>query len=99
VAPEVVGPVGIIQLVGQAATYGLANVLNFMAVLSLDLGLINLLPIPALDGSRLVFLGLEAVRGRPLNPEKENLIHLIGFALLMGLLVLITYQDIIRIFS
>jgi regulator of sigma E protease len=99
VAPEVVGPVGIIQLVGQAATYGLANVLNFMAVLSLDLGLINLLPIPALDGSRLVFLSLEAVRGRPISAEKENLIHLIGFALLMGLLILITYHDLIRIFS
>lgn len=99
VAAEVVGPVGIVQLVGQAATYGLANVLNFMAVLSLDLGIINLLPVPALDGSRLVFLGLEAVRGRPINPEKENFIHLIGFALLMGLLILITYQDLIRIFS
>ncbi|BCV21125.1 RIP metalloprotease RseP [Moorella sp. Hama-1] len=99
VAAEVVGPVGIVQLVGQAATYGLANVLSFMAVLSLDLGIINLLPVPALDGSRLVFLGLEAVRGRPINPEKENFIHLIGFALLMGLLILITYQDLIRIFS
>ncbi|MGI9860392.1 RIP metalloprotease RseP [Moorella naiadis] len=99
VAAEVVGPVGIVQLVGQAATYGLANVLNFMAVLSLDLGIINLLPVPALDGSRLVFLGLEAVRGRPINPEKENFIHLIGFALLVGLLILITYHDLIRIFS
>nr|WP_277999026.1 RIP metalloprotease RseP [Moorella sulfitireducens] len=99
VAPEVVGPVGIIQLVGQAATYGLANVLNFMAVLSLDLGLINLLPIPALDGSRLVFLTLEGLRGRPISAEKENLIHLIGFALLMGLLILITYNDLLRIFS
>ncbi|WP_338834764.1 hypothetical protein MHLNE_10680 [Moorella humiferrea] len=98
-APEVVGPVGIIQMVGQAAAYGLANVLNFMAVLSLDLGLINLLPIPALDGSRLVFLVLEGLRGRPISAEKENLIHLIGFALLMGLLILITYQDLIRIFS
>ncbi len=99
VAAEVVGPVGIIQLVGQAATFGLANVLNFMAVLSLDLGLINLLPVPALDGSRLVFLGLEGVRGRPINPEKENFVHLIGFALLMGLLILITYNDLVRIFS
>ncbi|GAF26786.1 predicted membrane-associated Zn-dependent proteases 1 [Moorella thermoacetica Y72] len=99
VAAEVVGPVGIVQLVGQAAAFGLANVLNFMAVLSLDLGIINLLPVPALDGSRLVFLGLEAVRGRPINPEKENFIHLIGFAILMGLLILITYKDLIRIFS
>ncbi|MGB9858813.1 MAG: RIP metalloprotease RseP [Moorellaceae bacterium] len=98
-APEVVGPVGIVQMVGQAASTGLANVLSFMAVLSLDLGLINLLPIPALDGSRLVFLGWEGIRGRPIDPAKENIIHLIGFALLMGLLILITYQDLIRLFS
>lgn len=99
VAPDVVGPVGIVQLVGQAATFGLANVMTFMAVLSVNLGLINLLPIPALDGSRLVFLSIEAIRGRPINPEKENFIHLIGFALLIGLLILITYQDLIRIFG
>ncbi|MDK2820573.1 MAG: regulator of sigma protease [Clostridia bacterium] len=97
--PEVVGPVGIIQLVGEAANFGLANVLNFMAVLSLDLGLINLLPIPALDGSRLVFLGIEAVRGRPINPEKENYIHMLGFVLLLTLLIFITYKDLIRIFG
>lgn len=99
VAPEVVGPVGIVQMVGQAATFGLANVLNFTAVLSLDLGLINLLPVPALDGSRLVFLSWEWIRGRPIDPAKENMIHLIGFALLMGLLILITYQDLLRLFS
>lgn len=98
-APDVVGPVGIVQLVGQAATFGLANILIFTAVLSVNLGLINLLPIPALDGSRLVFLTIEGIRGRPINPEKENFIHFIGFALLIGLLILITYQDIIRIFS
>ncbi|MGI9952019.1 RIP metalloprotease RseP [Moorellaceae bacterium AZ2] len=99
VAPDVVGPVGIVQMVGQAASFGLANVLSFTAVLSLDLGLINLLPIPALDGSRLVFLTWEGIRGRPIDPAKENIIHLIGFALLMGLLLLITYRDLIRLFS
>ncbi|HHP51020.1 MAG TPA: RIP metalloprotease RseP [Moorella mulderi] len=95
---EVVGPVGIVQMVGQAATGGLVNVLSFTAVLSLNLGLINLLPIPALDGSRLAFLFLEALRGRPLDPRKENLIHLIGFILLLALLLLVTYKDIMRIF-
>ncbi|SMB95519.1 site-2 protease. Metallo peptidase. MEROPS family M50B [Thermanaeromonas toyohensis ToBE] len=96
-APEIVGPVGIVQLVSQAASFGWINVLNFTAVLSLDLGLINLLPIPALDGSRLTFLIWEGLRGRPIDPAKENFIHLIGFALLMGLLLLITYQDLVRL--
>ncbi|HBT47789.1 MAG TPA: RIP metalloprotease RseP [Peptococcaceae bacterium] len=99
IAPDVVGPVGIIQMVGEAASFGLANVLSFTAVLSLNLGLINLLPIPALDGSRLIFLTWEGLRGRPLDPSKENIIHLIGFALLMGLLLLITYRDILRLFG
>lgn len=99
IEPDVVGPVGIVQLVGQAATFGLANILSFTAVLSVNLGLINLLPIPALDGSRLMFLGIEGIRGRPINPEKENFIHFVGFALLIGLLILITYQDLIRIFG
>ncbi|MDN5346683.1 MAG: regulator of sigma protease [Clostridia bacterium] len=97
IAPEVVGPVGIVQLVGQAASFGLANVLNFIAVLSVDLGIINLFPIPALDGSRLVFLAIEGIRGRPIDPEKENIIHFIGFALLMALLLFITYKDILRL--
>ncbi len=97
VPADVVGPVGIVQLVGEAATFGLANLLIFTAVLSVNLGLINLLPIPALDGSRLVFLSIEGIRGRPIEPEKENFIHLIGFALLFGLLIIITYQDIMRI--
>lgn len=96
---EVAGPVGMVQLVGQAAQYGLASVLNFAAILSLNLGLINLFPIPALDGSRLIFLGLEKLRGKPLQPEKENLIHFIGFFLLIGLMILITYQDILRLFN
>jgi regulator of sigma E protease len=96
---ELAGPVGIVQLVGQAASFGIASILGFAAFLSLNLGLINLLPIPALDGSRIVFLAFEKLRGRPLNPEKENFIHLLGFAILMLLLVLVTYQDITRIFG
>ncbi len=99
VAPEVAGPVGIVQLLGEAAKFGVVNVLNFTAVLSLNLGLINLFPIPALDGSRLIFLGIEGITRRPVNPEKENFIHLVGFALLIMLMVVITYQDIMRIFQ
>ncbi|WP_366921671.1 RIP metalloprotease RseP [Metallumcola ferriviriculae] len=94
---EVSGPVGIYSLVGQAMKFGFGTLLNFTALLSLNLGLINLFPIPALDGSRLVFLGFEGLRGRPLDPDKENMIHLIGFALLMMLIIVITYNDIAKL--
>ncbi|MHB1126588.1 MAG: RIP metalloprotease RseP [Bacillota bacterium] len=97
VAAEVTGPVGIVQLIGEAAKFGLATVFNFAAILSLHLGLINLFPIPALDGSRMVFLAVEGVRGKPLDREKENFVHFIGFALLMILMLIITYKDLIRI--
>ena len=94
---EVAGPVGIVTILDDVARFGLANVLNFAAILSLNLGLINLFPVPALDGSRLVFLLFEGLRGKPVDPVKENVIHLIGFALLIGLMIFITYQDILRI--
>ncbi|HZJ76341.1 MAG TPA: M50 family metallopeptidase, partial [Oscillospiraceae bacterium] len=79
IAGEVMGPVGIINLVGQVAKSGWLDVANLTAVLSVNLGLINLLPIPALDGSRIMFLLVEILRGKPLDPEKEGIIHLIGF--------------------
>lgn len=96
---EVAGPVGIVQMIGEVAQYGIGTVFNFAALLSLNLGLINLLPIPALDGSRLVFLAIEGVRGKPINPERENFVHLVGFAMLILLMILITYKDILRIFN
>ncbi|HHX95771.1 MAG TPA: RIP metalloprotease RseP [Clostridia bacterium] len=94
---DVAGPVGIVSILGDVARLGFAEILTFTAVLSLNLGIINLFPIPALDGSRLIFLGIEGLRGKPVAPEKENLIHLIGFALLIMLMVFITYQDILRL--
>lgn len=94
---EVAGPVGIVGILGNVAQFGLANILNFQGLLSLNLGLINLFPIPALDGSRLVFLAIEGLRGKPVDPQKENLIHLVGFALLIMLMLFITYQDILRL--
>jgi len=94
---EVAGPVGIIGMIGEQARQGLANLIWLAAVLSANLGFINLLPIPALDGSRLVFLAVEGVRGRPMDPEKENFIHLVGFALLILLILLVTYRDIQRL--
>lgn len=99
IAPEVAGPVGVVQIVGEVTRFGWASLLTLAGYLSINLGLINLFPIPALDGSRLAFLGFEALRGRPLDPAKENVIHLVGFALLMLLMVFITYQDILRLFK
>jgi regulator of sigma E protease len=96
---DLVGPVGIVQLVGQAARFGAASVLGFAAFISVNLGLINLFPIPALDGSRLVFLAIEAVRGRPVDPRKEGFVHLIGFAFLMLAILVITYRDLLRLLS
>ncbi|MBM7867147.1 RIP metalloprotease RseP [Heliobacterium gestii] len=94
---EVGGPVMIVNEIGKAAQIGLTSLLMLAAVLSINLGLLNLFPIPALDGSRLVFLGLEALRGRPIDPAKENTIHLIGFALLIGLMLLIAYKDVLKL--
>lgn len=97
IAPEVTGPVGITQILGEAAKTGVGELLYLFGALSANLGLINLMPIPALDGSRLVFAGVEAARGRPIDPEKESLVHFVGFFLLMALFVVITYKDILRL--
>lgn len=96
VAGKVMGPVGIINLVGQVAKTGWLDILNLTAVLSVNLGLINLLPIPALDGSRIIFLFAEILRGKPIDPEKEGMIHLIGFGILITLMLFITYKDILN---
>ena len=96
---DLAGPVGIVQMTGEASQQGFGVLLYFVAILSLNIGFINLLPIPALDGSRLIFLGIEGVRGKPIDPEKENLVHLVGFALLIILIIVVTYNDILRIFN
>ena len=100
-APTVVaGPVGIAQLTGEVAQAGLSPLLEFAAFLSINLAIINLLPLPALDGGRIVFVLLEWVRrGKRVLPKTEGMIHLIGFAMLIAFLLAITYQDIIRIIS
>ena len=72
--------------------------LNFAILLSANLGVLNLLPFPALDGGRLVFLLVEAVRGKPVPPEKEGLVHMIGMACLMLLMVFVLYNDLTKIF-
>jgi regulator of sigma E protease len=92
------GPVQMGDITGRAAEAGIAPLIKWTALLSLNLGIFNLLPIPALDGSRLVFIALEAVRGRPINPNKESLVHFVGFALLMMLMLVVTFNDIKKIF-
>lgn len=93
------GPVGIAGILGQALQFGWVTFFSLVALLSLNLGLFNLLPIPALDGSRIVFLLIEMIRRKPIPPEREGLVHYIGFIVLMGLIVLITYNDIMRLFG
>ena len=91
------GPVGIFTLVSARASQGLLSLLSLMAFLSVNIGLLNLLPIPALDGGRLAFLGFEAVTRKPLNRKVENWINTVMFFALMGLFVFVTYNDIIRL--
>ena len=96
----IAGPVGIAQITGEAARAGISPLLNFAAFLSLNLALINIFPLPALDGGRIMFVLLEWVRrGRRISPRTEGKIHFVGFAMLMAAILLITYQDIMRIIS
>ena len=102
---DMAGPVGMAQIIGEvqqeAAPYGplvvAVNMVNLAMLLSVNLGVINLLPLPALDGGRLVFLLVEAVRGKPVPPEKEGMVHFAGFVLLMVLMVVVMFNDVSRL--
>ena len=104
-AKEIAGPVGIVNMIGnsyeQSKSEGIMVILLSMAgisiLISANLGVMNLLPIPALDGGRLVFLIIEAIRGKPVDPDKEGRIHFVGFVLLMLLMVAVLFNDILRI--
>ncbi len=96
---ELSGPVGIVSGIGQAASVGLFSVLNLIALISINLGVANLLPIPALDGGRLVFTVIEMIRRKPIDAELEGKIHFIGFALLLCLMLFVTFFDIKRLFG
>jgi len=97
--PDVAGPLGVAQMTGQVAQLGFLHLLNFTAFLSINLGLINLLPVPVLDGGHIVTLAVEAVRGKPLSRRSLQIIQTIGFTLLMMLLLLATFKDIARGFG
>ena len=101
------GPVGIVQSMGEVYEesvendgyfYAFLNMMNWAIMLSANLGVMNLLPIPALDGGRLVFLLVEAIRGKAINPEKEGMVHLVGIALLFLLMFVVMFNDIRKIF-
>ena len=95
---SVAGPIGVISIVADATKVGVINVLYLAAVISLNLGVLNLLPIPALDGGRLFFLFIEFLRGgKKIDPEKEGMVNLIGFGALMVFMLFVTYKDIVRL--
>src|SRR5699024_3485825 len=90
--------VSIYDVSDQIVQTGFMIFLLWTAMLSINLGIINLVPLPALDGGRLMFVAIEAVRGKPMDPQKEGFVHLIGFALLMLLMIVVTWNDIQRLF-
>jgi regulator of sigma E protease len=92
------GPVGIYNYTGEVAESGFYSLLTWASILSINLGIVNLLPLPALDGGRLLFFAVEAVRGKPIDRNKEGLVHFIGFALLMLLMLVVTWNDIQKFF-
>jgi regulator of sigma E protease len=97
-APQLAGPIGIAELTGEVAKAGISPLLEFAALISINLAIINLFPFPGLDGGRLVFVALEWVRrGKRISAKKEGLVHLIGFIVLILLIVVISYYDIMRI--
>jgi len=94
----VTGPIGIIGIVGDAADFGFIYLLSFTALISINLVIINLIPFPALDGGRILFLIIEKIKGSRIKPQIANTINFIGFGILMLFMVLITYNDIIKLF-
>ncbi len=91
------GPVGIATILGQSWSFGFLYFLEILGLLSLNFAILNLIPFPGLDGSRVVFAVIEWIRGKPIPPQREGLIHAIGFVLMLVLLIVVTYRDILRL--
>lgn len=94
---QVAGPVGIVSLVGDASSLGLIYLLSFTAFISIHLAIINLVPFPALDGGRLLFVLIEKLKGSPINPKIANSLNVIGFSLLILLMIVITISDVAKL--
>ena len=94
------GPVGVISEVSKEVRQGgFERFINLLVVISINLGMMNLLPIPGLDGSRFLFMVLEAIRRKPVPPKKEAMVHLAGYVLLFGLMIFFTFKDVMRLFQ
>ena len=104
---DMAGPIGAAQAIGQAASVGLEtgfvdalnNIILMMIIITVNLGVVNLLPLPALDGGRLVFLIIEGIRRKPINPKYEGWVHAAGLVVLIGLMVIVAFSDILRLFT
>ena len=92
------GPVGIFNVVGAASKSGFVTILSLLALISVNVGFINLLPIPAFDGGHVLFLIIEKIKGSPVSQKLENTIHTIFLVLLMILMVYITFNDVLKLF-
>ncbi len=92
------GPVGMYQVVGESIQYGLSQIMYLIALLSINVGFLNILPFPAFDGGRIFFMIIEKIKGSKINPKLENTMNNVGFVLLMLLMVYITFQDILHLF-
>ncbi len=96
VSEGLAGPVGIAVMTGQMAKLGFVYILQFTAILSINLAILNFLPFPALDGGRMMFLILEKIRGKKVKKKTENMIHAAGFVILIALMILVTFRDIFK---
>ncbi|MFH1460813.1 MAG: site-2 protease family protein [Patescibacteria group bacterium] len=95
---QIAGPVGIFDLAGQATRLGFIYILQFTAILNINLAILNVLPFPALDGGRLLFLGIEKIKGSPVSQKIEGFAHTAGFIILILLMIAVTWRDIVRVF-
>ena len=97
VLSNITGPVGLVGLVGDASNLGFIYLLSFTAFISINLAVVNLVPFPALDGGRLLFLLIEKIKGSAINPKVANTLNLVGFGLLLLFMAVVTYGDIVKL--
>ncbi len=97
VTAELVGPVGLVSIIGEVSRQGIMNLLLLAAYISVNLGIVNLLPFPALDGGRIIFVIIEMIMGKPINKEKEGFVHFVGFVILMALMIFLVFKDVSKL--